>query len=257
MTYTLMRQGCFTPEDCVRVAAELKMEGIDWVTTYGRDPRELKKMSEDAGLTVAAHTFFLRDAPGEEILDAAKRSLDDALLLGAPLVMIPTCPFAGANSPEENRKRWCEILQMTAPLAEERKLILTVENFPGANSPFVTAEDFYEAKRLIPSLKLTFDNGNAASGEDEIESLKKCFRDVVHVHFKDWEIREKEEEGFHLMRNGKYFRAALIGEGAIDSRAALRTLEELGYTGFINIEYENNLYPGDEAVKKVLAYLKN
>ena len=43
MTYTLMRQGCFTPEDCVRVAAELGMEGIDWITTYGRDPKELKK----------------------------------------------------------------------------------------------------------------------------------------------------------------------------------------------------------------------
>ena len=35
MTYTMMRQGTFTPADCVRVAAQLKMDGIDWVTTYG------------------------------------------------------------------------------------------------------------------------------------------------------------------------------------------------------------------------------
>ena len=30
------------------------MEGIDWVTAYGCDPEELRKMSVDAGLVVAA-----------------------------------------------------------------------------------------------------------------------------------------------------------------------------------------------------------
>ena len=47
MTYTMMRQKTYTPEDCVRVAVELGMDGIDWVSTYGRDPRELKNMSSD------------------------------------------------------------------------------------------------------------------------------------------------------------------------------------------------------------------
>ena len=83
MTYTMMRQPGFTPEDCVRVAQELKMEGIDWVTTYGRDPKELKKMSEDAGLTIAAHTFFVPGATVAEKVSNAEKSLDDACILGA------------------------------------------------------------------------------------------------------------------------------------------------------------------------------
>ena len=58
MTYTMMRQPGYTPADCVRVAAELKMDGIDWVTTYGEDPELLKKMSDDAGLVVAAVPEF-------------------------------------------------------------------------------------------------------------------------------------------------------------------------------------------------------
>ena len=257
MTYTLMRQGCFTPEDCVRVAAELGMEGIDWITTYGRDPKELKKMSLDAGLTIAAHTFFLRETEMDAVKSTAERSMDDACELGAPVIMIPPMPLPGVETAAENHARWCERLAEVAPFAEARNLILTVENFPGQLSPFVTADDFLNAQKQVPSLKLTFDNGNAASGEDQIESLKKCFKDVVHVHFKDWDIVDTLDEGsWRQMRDGRFYRAALIGEGKIDSRATLKTLEELGYTGYINIEYENNKYPGDEAVKKALEYLK-
>ncbi len=256
MTYTMMRQPGYTPADCVRVAAELKMDGIDWVTTYGEDPELLKKMSDDAGLVVAAHTFFVPGNNLAEKISNAEKSLDDACVLGAPLVMIPPCPFADVPEPEENRKRWLEILVEVAPLAEKRNLILTVENFPGAASCFVTADDFYEAKKIIPSLKLTFDNGNAASGEDQIESLKRCFKDVVHVHFKDWDISSEAKEGWRQMRDGRYYTPALIGEGDIDSKATLTALEELGYQGFINIEYENNKYPADEGIRRVLEYLR-
>lgn len=256
MTYTLMRQGCYTPEDCVRVASELGMEGIDWITTYGRDPKELKKMSLDAGLTVAAHTFFFREKELDQLDTIAKRSMDDACELGAPVIMIVPAPFAGVTDPAENRSRWAEILKKVAPLAAERNLVMSMENFPGAASPIVTADDFYALKAMVPELKLTFDNGNAASGEDQIASLKRCFADVVHVHFKDWDIVDDAQEGYRLMRDGKYYRAALIGEGKVDSRATLKTLEELGYDGFINIEYENNKYPAHEAVKMALEYLK-
>ncbi len=256
MTYTLMRQKCFTPADCVRIAAELKMEGIDWVSTYGQDPKLLRQMSCDAGLTVAAHTFFVRPKEGETVLGAIERSLDDACALGAPVVMIPPAPLPGIDSREENRKRWCERLAAAAPLARARNLVLTVENFPGVLSPFVTSADFYEAKKQVPSLKLTFDNGNAATGEDQIASLRACADDIAHVHFKDWERSETPAEGWRQQLDGAYYRAALVGEGVVDSLATVRELEKLGYTGFVNIEYEGSKYPGDEAVKKALEFLR-
>ena len=257
MTYTLMRQGGFTPADCVRVAAELKMEGIDWVTTYGEDPVLLRKMSEDAGLTVAAHTFFLRvKEEGETLLSVAERSLDNACILGAPLVMIPPCPVAGVESREENHKVWCERLADVMVLAKKRNLTVTVENFPGALSPFVPADDFYKAKELFPDLRLTFDNGNAATGEDHIASLKRCIKDVAHVHLKDWDRSESAVEGMRQMLDGAWYAPALIGEGVIDSVATCRVLKENGYDGFINIEYENNKYRADEGVKKVLEFLR-
>lgn len=256
MTYTMARQG-YQVEDFIKTAAELEMDGIDWVTTYGRDPKELKKCSDDAGLPVAAHTFFLSKVTSREpgFLDDAKRSLEAAVILGAPVVMIPTPPVAGAASRDECRRVWIDALAQVAPLAEDAGVFLTVENFPGLGSPFITADDFFEGRKAVPSLYLTFDNGNASTGEDQLESLRRCVPYVKHVHFKDWDFSPEPREGFRQMLNG-YYRSALIGEGVVDSLAALRELEKSGYGGYINIEYENNDYPADKAIKKVLEHLK-
>ena len=258
MTYSLMRQYTYTPADCVRVAAELGMEGIDWVTTYDEDPKLLRRMCDDAGLEVAAHTFFLRENDLEQLESVAARSLDDACILGAPVVMIPPLPFAGVTDPAENRRRWIGVLQKAAPLAAERNLIMTVENFPGAESALVTADDFYAIKQQVPELKLTFDNGNAATGEDQLESLQRCINDIVHVHFKDWLRSDTPQKDFRPepMRDGRYYASALVGEGIVDSRATVKALEAAGYDGFVNIEYEADLYPAHEAVRKALAYLR-
>ena len=259
MTYTLMRQKGFTPFDCIRIASELKMSGIDWVTTYGQSPAELRKRCDDAGLPVAAHTFFLRRfmAGENDWQSEAMRSLDDAVGLEAPVVMIPPIPLPGITTAVENRKRWIAALAEVAPPAAERNLVLTVENFPGVLSPFVTASDFHAAQREVPALKLTFDNGNAATGEDQLASLHACAKDIAHVHFKDWRRSAVPAADFRPMRDGCHYSPALIGEGVIDSRATLRELEAIGYQGFINIEYEGDRHRADRAVKQALDYLKS
>ena len=257
MTYSMMRQKTYTPADCIRVAVELGMDGIDWVTTYGEDPRELKKRCDDVGLPVVAHTFFLRKADLEDLTGAAAKHLDNAVALGAPLVMIPPMPLDKELDDKANRKIWVDILQKVAPLAKERNLAMSVENFPGKNSPVVTADDFYDLKSQVPELKLTFDNGNADSGEDQIESLRRCFKDVIHVHFKDWYRFDQPTEKPKEMRDGRFYVPALIGEGTVDSRATLRELEKLGYTGYINIEYEGDDKPADKALQQAMGYLRS
>ena len=102
---------------------------------------------------------------------------------------IPPLPFPDVADPVKNRKRWCDVLAQVAPLAEARGLILTVENFPGAASAFVTA--------------------------------------------------------------------ALVGEGDVPSAAVFKTLKELDYKGYINIEYESMKYKADEAIRRALEFLRN
>ena len=256
MTYTMARQK-YSVEDIVKTAAELEMEGIDWVSTYGRDPNELKRMSDDAGLPVVCYTFGLRSfvQGGDAWQDEAKQGVEDAVALDAPVVMIPT-----SSNPEigrdEFRRRWIDALARIVPLTDAAGIVLTVENFPGLHSAFVTAADFAEAKREIPQLKLTYDNGNAAGGEDPVESFRACAEDVVHVHFKDWYIRDEAADGYMAMLTGKHFKSALIGEGDIDTVGCWNALHEHGYDGYVNIEYEGNDVPADEAIARVVKYLR-
>ena len=256
MSYTMARQGVGV-EDIVRCAEELGLEGIDWVTTYGRDPAELRRLSEAAGLQIACHTFSLASFPaGDGWLDEAKKGIDDAVVLGAPVVMIPT-----QNRPEydrdEFRCRWIDALEQIAPMAREANVVLTTANFPGCGSAFVTSSDFHMAKKRIPDLKLTFDNGNAAGGEDPVACFKACADDVVHIHLKDWTVSNEPQEGFRPMLDGRYFKSALIGEGDMPTAACWQAFREAGYDRFINIEYEGDDIPVEEAMHRAVAYLRS
>jgi len=47
----------------------------------------------------------------------------------------------------------------------------------------------------------------------------------------------------------------LIGEGIVPHKACLAAMKKDGYKGYINIEYENNKYPPDEATRRATSYL--
>jgi len=256
MTYTMALQG-FGVEDFIKTAVDCKMDGIDWISTYGRDPKELKKMSHDAGLEIACHTFFARKflAGEKDWLDEIKRSIEDAVIMGAPVVMIPTSHKDMDR--DAFRDLWIEALKKIAPLTDDAGLILTVENFPGRKSAFVTAADYYKAKAEVPQLKLTFDDGNAAFGEDPVESFKKCAADVVHAHFKDWYIIDQPKEGYRDSLIGKYFKSALISQGDIDTAGVWKAMKNYGYKGFINIEYESSEIKADKATQIAVDYLRS
>jgi sugar phosphate isomerase/epimerase len=259
MTYTMSRQPSFDIKTMLDLTVELKMDGIDWVTLYGQDPKDLKMMCDDRAIPVVCHTFhakgFAKPETRHDGLDIFKRSLEDAYALGAPVVMVPTP--GGDIERNQLRKNWIASLAEAIPLAADAGIVLTVENFPGAGSPFVTAADFLEAKQAVPGLKLTFDNGNAGSGENEVDSFAQCAADVVHAHVKDWDRSETPKEGYKVMLDGKYYRPALIGEGIINAEDCLGTMKKHGYAGYINIEYEGNKYSAADGIRRALEYLRH
>jgi sugar phosphate isomerase/epimerase len=237
---------------------ELGLTGIDYVTLHGMTPQELKMMADDYGLVVACHTFIADlnhpDAAGRKAgVDAAKKSIEDAVALGTDKIMIPT----GNSVPpprEIARQNYIAGLQELADFAGQAGITQTVENFPGAGSPFVIADDLLQAVREVPGMKITYDNGNAATGEDAAASFTRCAEHVVHAHYKDWELLPAGEGMQGL--DGRFYRGALIGEGIVDHRACLQAMQQAGYSGYINIEYEGNLYTPADATRKAVAYLR-
>lgn len=246
-------------EAIVRKTVELGLKGIDWTSAAFRNDSSthLRKISEDAGLKVVCYIPFLNKLANREPggLDEMKWELDRAEGTGADKILIPTIPVRTLQSRSENQKRWIEVVAAAAEECRIRNLIPTVENFPGALSPVVTADDFFLFKKNIPNLKLTFDTGNAFTGEDPIESFRRTFTDIVHMHVKDFYVRAEAADGFWKGLDGRYYRPALIGEGAFDYPPMLNVISELGYRGWISVEYEANDYPRMEGIEKALAHI--
>ncbi|MCC6581923.1 MAG: sugar phosphate isomerase/epimerase, partial [Phycisphaeraceae bacterium] len=176
--------------------------------------------------------------------------LDHAVTIGADKIMVVT-PGKEGVARDETRRNFIAGLKRAAPWAKDAGITLTVENFPGAFSPFVTASDFHAAQNELPDLKLTFDNGNAGTGENPAESFRLCAADVVHAHFKDWDLVGNGMLGL----DGRRYRGALIGEGIVDHRAVLTEMKKSGYRGYINIEYEGDKYTPEDATRRAAKYL--
>jgi len=263
MSYTFSRQGWkkngrFDLEGMCRLANELKITGADIVTTHGLPPSEIKRVLADYGIAPACYTFgvalnFATTAERIAGVDSVKAGVDIAVEIGAPLIMAIT-----GGEPEiprdVSRRQYIRGLQESAAFARQAGIVMTIENFPGADSPFVVSSDVLEAIREVPGLKLTYDNGNVLlGGEDPAVSFKRCAAHVVHAHFKDWVLVEpdKGREGL----DGRRYESALIGEGIVPHRACLAAMKQADYKGYIDIEYENNKYPPDEATRQAAHYL--
>ncbi len=267
MSYTLGRTGWFKdnkPEDLKRIcslAAEIGTDGIDWVTTHGMDPKEIRQAMNDHGLKTVCYTFgaagLNRDAFAERCagVDTARVTIETAVTLGADKVMLVT-PGNPKIPRDISRRNYIRGLQECAGFARQAGVTMTIENFPGSDSPFVISSDILEAVREVPGLKLTYDNGNTAlGGEDPAVSFTRCAAHAAHAHFKDWD-RMPPEQGREAL-DGRRYMPALIGEGMIDHQSCLAAMQAAGYQGYINIEYENNKYPADEATRRAAKYLQN
>lgn len=263
MSYTIARQGpgVFDIGRMLDLTVELKLAGIDLVTLHGQTAADLRKRCDDKGIPVACYTVgvagFCSPNPADaaKAKDDAKQAVEIAVALGAPCIMLVT-PGRADTPRAETRRRYVEGFKDVMPLARQAGVRVTVENFPGKHSPFVTAADFHDAAALLPGLGLTFDSGNAASGEEPAESFTRCAAQTVHAHFKDWTVLTSKEEGGNEMLNGLRYKPALIGEGVLNHKAVLKAMQAAGYRGCINIEYEG---PSDpyEAIRKAVAYLRS
>jgi len=263
MSYTLARQSGFSLPKMFELTRALDLAGVDMVTCYNTPATELRKMADDYGVPIIAHTFFAvplaspDPAVRRQGVDIVKQGLDDAAALGAPVVMIPTPPAEDGADRHTQRQRYIDGFRAVMPLAKQAGIILTVENFPGQNSPFVTAADFRQAFGQLPDLRLTFDNGNVATAEAPGASFTANAAQTVHAHFKDWLVADAPAEGYRQMLDGRYYKPALIGEGCVDHRGSLQAMKAAGYTGCINIEYESSDYPAIEAVRRAADTLRS
>ncbi|MDO9542781.1 MAG: sugar phosphate isomerase/epimerase family protein [Kiritimatiellia bacterium] len=264
MSYTFSRQGWnkngrFDLEGMCRVACELNIDGADIVTTHGLLPKEIRCILSDYGIAPVCYTFsaalnFTTAVKRAAGVDQVKAGVDIAAEIGAPLIMVVT-PGKEDAPRDVSRRHFVEGFRESVGFARSAGITMTIENFPGKKSPFIISSDVLEAINELPGLKLTFDNVNVLTGgEDPAASFTRCAASVVHAHFKDWVL---VQPGMGLDGlDGRCYEGALIGEGIVPHHACLAAMKRAGYKGYINIEYEGNKYPPDEATRRAIIYLQ-
>lgn len=261
MSYTMARgpwgKGHDIRELC-EFTRELGLDGIDWVTTYGVEPAEVRRIADGSGLRCVCYTFFadLQHPPGERRSGARGQVLDGleaARALGTDKIMIPL-PGVEGLARDEARRLALEGLAEAVVLGQQAGITVTTEPFPGADSPFVTSGELLEAVRAVPGLKVTFDNGNLAmGGENPAAAFRRLKDHVVHAHLKDWVLTDDGRAGL----DGRRYKPALVGEGIVDPRPCLQAMAEAGYDGYINFEYEGAEYDPRDATVRGVALMKN
>ncbi|MBE6368950.1 MAG: sugar phosphate isomerase/epimerase [Lentisphaerae bacterium] len=208
--------GCgYSIDEILETAVKCGMGAIDWIGLHHTTSVELKRASDAHGVPIAAHTMlkegFIHDDPA--YFDEFKSSLEDAVIMNAPVLMLP--PFARINqtSMADDRSRYLDYYGNALELAQKAGVTLTLESTGYINSPITTADECLELLRQLPGLKLTFDQGNVATAEDPCGAFLKLRDYVVHFHVKDWHVSTTAQADYTPKRNGLYFRDALLGEG--------------------------------------------
>lgn len=179
------------------------------------------------------------DASTEEIKAAAKKVRDAGLeLYGAGVIYMKSeeevnNAFAYANAagmkvivgvPNH------ELLPLVDQKVKEYDIKIAIHNHGPGDEFYRSPKDVYEkVKGLDKRVGLCIDIGHVVRiGEDPAMWAEKFKDRLYDVHLKDED--KAEEEGAPLE----------IGRGVIDIPTFLRTMQKVGYSGYLSLEYEKD-----------------
>lgn len=254
--------GTNDPVEITEAARYCGMEAIDWVTMepHKIQPEVLKKCSADAGLKIAAYTpAWTRFAHAENgWREEFCRFLEQAQIMGAPVMMIPPFGRTGQKTLAEGRKQWIGFYTWALPLAQQAGVVLTLEATGLPDSPITTASECLEVLREVPGLKLTLDYGNMLTAGDASDAYPLLKDYIVHIHLKDWKIYSEPHVGATLKRDGRYFADAMIGTGDVDLHRWWNTLDAQTRNLYVNLETRDftKVLLAREALKQVSDVLR-
>ncbi len=246
--------------DLCQFTRDQDIDGIDWCSLYGNDPKEVRKIMDDHGLNTACYTdgadLNYPDhndrLPG---LDTVRKSLETAAILGVDKIMIPIGGRAGLTA-QQSRNNNIKGLIEAVDIAKSYGITVTIEHMHGLHSPFVTSSDINETLAAVPGLKVTFDSGNCLTGgEPSAEGFLKSKDSIIHAHYKDWVV-SSDNTGVDGS-DGRFYTPVLIGEGIVDHESVIRAMVQSNYQGYIDIEYQAPVYNPRYAVKTAKEYIYN
>ncbi|MBA7499497.1 MAG: TIM barrel protein [Clostridia bacterium] len=244
------------PKRVLESLSNLGYDGVGWTLAHfnpkSRSRRELKELVNltksynlaISEIVVQQDVVSLDEKLRKDRIDLVKECIVAAGEVGIEVVNLFSGPAPwDPNAPRipddiSEGKAWEQVLEAYdefVNLAEKYKVYLAVEAVFGH-----LCHDYYTTRELINSfnseyLGINMDPSHyVLYGNDISWVVKRWGEKIKHVHLKD----VIGTPGV----NGKDFMFPLLGEGMIDWKVFLKALDEIGYNGFLSVEFESFKY---------------
>lgn len=165
------------------------------------------------------------------------------MILGVPYEVAPGKKDVWGPDRHESRKL-CEYI---STLCARYDIRYAIHNHgPDLPNLFPTGESVWEmVKDLDPRMGLCLDIGHDfRAGKDPVESVRKYASRIWDIHLKN--VSEPTVKG----------KARLLPHGAMDLKAVLRALVDVGYDGVCSLEYETDYEDNLAAVAECGGYFR-
>ena len=228
-------------------AAQAGFEQVEFwfVSSWNRDARNLAKYAKDAGVTVSQIVGASKNlgAPfGRQIfLDSMKSAIDEAQILGAPVITVTGHEVIANQSNELSIENYRNNIEAAAPLFEAAKIYAAVEPFNPYDHPghFINGHsDAINMVRVIGSdyVKLNWDLFHMQRAEGNvIENLRGGADQICYMQLADSPSRHQP------------------GTGEMDYVNIIRAAREGGYEGVIGLECVPKDQDNVQAVRDIIA----
>jgi inosose dehydratase len=245
-------------EQCVREMAEAGYSGCEVGGKFPRDPGVLRAALEPLGLEIASawiSLYFTEPERDRETVEAFATHASFLAAMGAKVAVVCECGHSvqqgplpvDAARPRFGEDDWRFLVDGLHRIGESaRRAGLTIVYHHHMGTGVQTAE---EIDRLMQAtdpglVSLLVDPGHLTfSGDDPIALLRRYASRVRHIHLKDVrsEVLERvrrEQASFETAVRAGVF--TVPGDGSVDMRGFLEAAREIGYSGWMVVEAEQD-----------------
>ncbi|MCA9839052.1 MAG: sugar phosphate isomerase/epimerase [Trueperaceae bacterium] len=199
--------------DPLSLAAALKIQGIDFANLYYL-----------FGSSLPERNLASPEHRAENLADF-KKAMQFCKVLAIPTVMLLPGLINKGQGRKEALLQTAENLNLLLPLAQEAGVTLTIE--PHVHSYLESPGLVLELLERVPGLKLTLDYAHFVCLGYRQEEIDVLVPHAAHVHLRQ-------------ARAGVL--QAKLDEGSINFPALLATLKDVGYSGYLALEYVHQSY---------------
>ena len=189
-------------------------------------------------------------------IDDNKRAIDEAVKIGAPLIVL-VCGAVPGMSLFDQRRQIADGISGVLPYAEAAAVKLAIEPLHpmyadnrSAINTLKQANDMVEAINS-PWLGVTVDVYHLWWDPNLEQEIKRAGKSILSFHISDWRTPTRD------ILNDR----TLMGQGCIDIRSIRGWVEQTGFSGYNEVEiFSNEYWSGDqtEFVEKIkAAYLSH